>query len=377
MEMNKKTSPERERSPSPPRSVGDSILFFGYGPIVHEMVRSRRNIRTTELQPAFLDGYRLSFEFGGVANIVRQRGYRVHGVMMTLQSLRDWKKLQSYDIQRRVTQKMVFHYPKGGFNYDEDDDDEEKEELVSEIAYMIGFPDDVQDTLLHEDPALERLPQEGYLKILSDGMQQNGISHEYIEDEILNVPFIPDRCTDDYSKFPIAHTVGKISYSTYLTLCQKAKVEGDLYFVLGDFVFRLGEHDPSNPLAAWIEEHGHGKGDVTYCIQLIFMDTSISFCERKSDVTPSHVCWAENQLVAYIQQHGLTATKVFQFCNTKEEEQFSSSMFGRTEEFSARPSNINIPVVNMTPESPTRPRVHVKKGKVLSVFFKRMVQRNR
>src|SRR6056300_1633707 len=91
--------------------TGNNILFFGYGPICNEIVRKRRNIRTSDLQAAFLDGYRLSFDFGGVANVVRQRGYRAHGVLMTLSSLRDFKKLQSYDIRRQVTQRLVFLYP--------------------------------------------------------------------------------------------------------------------------------------------------------------------------------------------------------------------------------------------------------------------------
>jgi hypothetical protein len=364
----KMTSLERERSIPQPRSQGNPILYFGYGPIVHEMVRRRRNIRTTHVQAAFLDGYRLSFEFGGVANIVRQRGYRVHGVLMTLQSLRDWKKLQSFDVRRGVTQSHVFHYPKGGMSYDEDED--EKEEPVSQLAYIIKFPEDVQDTLLCDDPAAERLPQECYLKVVAEGMQQNGISYEYIEDEILNVPFIPDRSSEDYCKFPLAHKVAKISCSTYQTVCQRAKVEGCLYFVLGDGVFRLGEHDPNNPLAAWIEEHGHGKGDLTFFIQLMLMDPSIPFCEKKVGVTPCHIAWAENQLVAYIQQFGLSATKVFQFCKDKEEEEYCSGLFTTTERFSK-------PAIAVETPPSSSSNVKSEKGlKVVSVFFKRMVHRN-
>jgi hypothetical protein len=367
-------SPERSRSISPPRDPGNPILCFGYGPIVHEMVRRRRNIRTTHVQAAFLDGYRLSFEFGGVANIVRQRGYRVHGVLMTLKSLRDWKKLQSFDVRRRVTQRPVFHYPKGGMTFDEDEEDE-KEELVSELAYIIKFPEDVQDTFLCDDPAAERLPQEGYLKIIAEGMQQNGISYEYIEDEILNVPFIPDRSSENYFKFPLAHKVGRICYSTYQTVCERAKDEGCLYFVLGDSVFRLGEHDSNNPFAAWIEEHGHGKSDLTFFVQLILMEPSIPFCEGKAGVTPCHIAWAENQLVEYVQQYGLSATKVFQFCKDQEEEEYSSGMF--TKRFSMP----MISVVEAPPPPPLSSSVKSskfsrKRLKVVSVFFKRMVHRN-
>jgi hypothetical protein len=367
MNLKMTSSPERERSISPPRAPGNPILYFGYGPIVHEMVRRRRNIRTTHVQAAFLDGYRLSFEFGGVANIVRQRGYRVHGVLMTLQSLRDWKKLQSFDVRRRVTQSHVLHYPKGGMTYDEDEEDE-KEEPVTELAYIIKFPEDVQDTILYDNPAVERLPQECYLKVVAEGMRQNGILYEYIQDEIMNVPFIPDRSSADYCKFPLAHKIGKISYSTYQKVCQLAKVEGCLYFVLGDSVFRLGEHDPNNPLAAWIEEHGHGKGDLTFFIQLILMDPSLPFCAKKAGVTPCHIAWAENQLAAYTQQLGLGATKVFQLCKDEEEEEYSSCLFTTTERFCKPAIAVETP--------PSSSNVQSKKGfKIVSVFFKRMVQR--
>ena len=47
------------------------LWYFGYGPIVNDMVRKRRGIETTQIQPAYLPDYRLTFSFGGLANIVK------------------------------------------------------------------------------------------------------------------------------------------------------------------------------------------------------------------------------------------------------------------------------------------------------------------
>ncbi|CAJ1929414.1 unnamed protein product [Cylindrotheca closterium] len=391
------TTRERSRSPSPPpSSPGDPVLFFAYGPIANEIVRKRRNIRTTSLQPAFLDGYRLSFDFGGIANVVRQRGWKVHGVLMTLASLRDLKKMQSYDIRRQVTQRLVFHYPKNGFVVDEDAvDEEEKEELESAMAYFIEYPEDVEDSLVmqqnSDNPAAERLPQESYLKLIADGMQQNGICYEYIDDAIFNVPYIPDRDVSDYQTFQRAPKVAKISFLTYQNLC--AKANGEIYFVLGTSVFLLGSHDPNNPLAKWLEEHGHGKDDVTFFVQIILMNTSLDFCKRRSEVTPSHIAWAENQLVETIQQHGLEAQKVFEFIeNDEESEDGPSKFFTVDKEYIVRPSALEdgghcsedtMATANSTSlgmdgfatnviSSPTGTKKRFK----VPVFFKRMVKVN-
>eukprot|EP00526_Cylindrotheca_closterium_P010236 CAMPEP_0113657782 /NCGR_PEP_ID=MMETSP0017_2-20120614/31287_1 /TAXON_ID=2856 /ORGANISM="Cylindrotheca closterium" /LENGTH=401 /DNA_ID=CAMNT_0000571847 /DNA_START=201 /DNA_END=1407 /DNA_ORIENTATION=+ /assembly_acc=CAM_ASM_000147 len=378
------TTRERSRSPSPPpSSSGDPVLFF---PVVNNLVRKRRNIRTTSLQPAFLDGYRLSFEFGGIANVVRARGYRVHGVLMTLASLRDLKKMQSYDIRRQVTQRLVFHYPKNGFIVDEDaSDEEEKEELESAMAYFIEYPEDAAETQLQNDPAIERLPQEGYLKLIAEGMQQNRVCYEYIEDSIFNIPYTPDRPVSDYQKFPLAPKVAKISFLTYQDLCDTAN--GDIYFVLGTSVFMLGSHNPNNPLAKWLEEHGHGRDDVTFFVQIVLMNPALSFCKRRSEVTPTHIEWAENQLVETTQQHGLEAKKVFEFIKDDESEDGPSKFFTLEEEdnkeYVVRPSALadggdfsdktmatsNLDHAGFSPKDSTK-----KRFKVTSLF-KRIVNR--
>jgi len=378
-------SSEREDLSQSSQQTGNNILFFGYGPIVNEIVRKRRNIRTTDLQAAFLDGYRLSFEFGGVANVVRQRGYRVHGVLMTLTSLRDFKKLQSYDIRRQVEQRLVFHYPKGGFNYDEDEDtEEEKEELASAMAYFIEFPDDVQETLLsNSNPVGESLPQEGYLKLIAEGMQQNKVMREYIEDSILNIPYIPDRPVNDYLKFPDAPKVARISFSTYQNLCETSTSNdgGEIYFVLGDSVFSLGQHDPNNPLAKWLEEHGHGKGDITFFVQIVLMNPNMPFCRRRSEVTPAHVAWAENQLRETIQQHGLQAMKIFEFVKENESEDGPSKFFSMADlavpEETSVASHESGGSAELEVLNPRRPTSTTSRRRFkVSVFFKRIVHRN-
>jgi len=266
---------------------------------------------------------------------------------------------------------------------DELDEEEEKQELDSSMAYFIEYPEDVQETLLQNDPAIERLPQEGYLRLIAEGMQQNRINYEYIEDSILNVPYSPDRHESQYRKFPYASKVAKISFQTYQDLCDNA--QGDIYFVLGTSVFLLGNHNPNNPLAIWLEEHGHGRDDVTFFLQIVLMNPSLAFCKRRSEVTSSHIEWAENQLFETIQQHGLEAKKVFEFIKDDESEDGPSKFFTLDEEeendeatLTVRPSsgefsNETLDASNMG--GFTSPNGGSKKRFQVSAFIKRLRHR--
>ena len=73
-------------------TVADSSAraCFSFGPMVNPLVRERRGILTYDEQPAILQDYRLTFHFGGVANVVHQRGYEVHGIFMRISNEECW-----------------------------------------------------------------------------------------------------------------------------------------------------------------------------------------------------------------------------------------------------------------------------------------------
>ena len=40
---------------------------------------------------------------------------------------------------------------------------------------------------------MDRLPQERYLRVIADGMESYGVDQGYIQEEIMGVPYIPNR----------------------------------------------------------------------------------------------------------------------------------------------------------------------------------------
>lgn len=297
------------------------IYYFGFGPIVNELVRKRRGIEVIEVQAAYVPDYRLTFAFGGIANIVAKKGFEVHGLLMKLKSHEDWKKLRDFEAGNTPTIRTVMPYSavddSGSISEDGDgfhrnaDDDFRTASLKGSIqAYLIEHPDNVDDTLL--DAPIECLPQERYLKLIAQGLRQHNVDEEFVADQIEAFPFIPTRKEKEYFVFPTARRVRKISWGKYERLCERGNVEGDIYFCLGNGVFRLGEHDPANPMAKWLETHGHGQEDCTFMINMTVVEPSIPYLEDESGVTPLHIAWAENHLVEIVEQYGMTATRVYE-----------------------------------------------------------------
>jgi len=96
IEEEPEVDPAQEESSSSSPDAPPS--YFAYGPIVNPMVRRRRGLHTLEEKPAILPEHRLTFSYGGVAEIIPQRGYEVHGILMKMESLEEWKKFQATDV---------------------------------------------------------------------------------------------------------------------------------------------------------------------------------------------------------------------------------------------------------------------------------------
>lgn len=73
------------------------IYYFGYGAMVNPVSRSRRDVETVMEKPAVLNDYRLTFAYGGAGNILKKRGWAVHGVLMECKSEKDWQLLEAFD----------------------------------------------------------------------------------------------------------------------------------------------------------------------------------------------------------------------------------------------------------------------------------------
>ena len=284
--------PEVEGATAPSST---SIYYFAYGPIVNPMVRRRRHLKTREERPAVLPEFRLTFAYGGIANIVHQRGYEVHGILMKFTSLEDWKQFQTYDAGYNDSD-LVKVVP-----YDADEDDEPI------IAYTMSMKE--YDASKLEAP-IEQLPTERYLKLIAQGMQGYNVDDDYVQDQIMSVPYVPSCKPEDYQTFPQeSDRLPKITFAKYEKLCKRSN---DTYFILNNKVCRLGPHDLEHPAAMWVRERLHGKHDSTLIIHKTIVEPDLPMVDTLEELTESHHAWAENHSVEYLRKCNLTATKVYE-----------------------------------------------------------------
>ena len=327
--------------------AADAVVYycFTYGPMVHPTVRDRRGVSTVEEQAAVLREHRLTFAFGGVASVVPQRGYDVHGIVMRCRSRSDWEKMQAFEAGYCSREVQVHPYNKNCGNNShngeeipndsDDDDDGDDETTPPPIRAYVLVMLEIDESKL--ELPIEKLPQERYLRLIAAGMKQYGLDEDYIQDQILGVPFVPSRKPDNYLQFPVLripnqrqhqhdppcssappHILPKITLEHYQRICREDP--SHLLFIVGNFVILIGDHDPNHPGATWFARNGFGKGDVTFVLHQTIVDPDIPYCETAADITADTQAWAENHLVEFIAQCGFDAHRVMQVVTTTEEE---------------------------------------------------------
>lgn len=336
--------------------------YFGYGPMVHPTVRHRRGIEVVEAKPAILRNHRLTFAYGGVASVVPQRGYEIHGIVMKCKTAYDWEKLQKSEGGYYATELDVHPYSNNTAELPVFDPDVEEEDDVPPIRAKVFIMLEFDQSKL-EKP-LERIPQERYLRIIAAGMQKYNVSEDYIQDEIMNVPFSPSRKPGNYSQFSALHLqeardiVGneetdpesdldgplpRINWEGYQRLCNDAIAAGSeehpkhLYFIVGQHVIFIQNHPgKTHPGAMWHFANAFMKKDVTFYLHQTHFDPDIPNCETEADVTKPIQAWAENLLVHSIAQ-GLSAFRVFEFSEREQDNVESNESVHRMRAFLAGP----------------------------------------
>ncbi len=275
-------------------SLKTSIYYFGYGPTVNPIVRKRRNINTCEEKAAVLPEFRMTFAYGGIANMINQRGYEVHGVLMKFATEDDWTQFQQYDAGYNDSD-LVKVIP-----YDADDDDEPI------TAYAMSMKEYDESKL---EAPIEQLPTERYLKLIANGMREYNVDEDYVQDQIMSVPYVPSCKPEEYQRVPQdSENLPRITFSRYERLCQRTS---DIYFVLNNKVCRLGPHDSEHPAAVWIRERLHGKHDATLIIHQTIVEPDLPMVNTLEELTPRHHAWAENHTMEYLQKCNIAATKVY------------------------------------------------------------------
>jgi hypothetical protein len=272
------------------------IYYFGYGPIVHPVVRHRRDIPIASVEAAILYEHRLVFNWGGLVTVVPQRGYEVYGVLLQFDTQKEWEAFMVFDEGGYNTETLQVYSLK-------------TERQVTVRAFIMPEYDVTKQEPLQQQQ-LETLPQERYLKLMADGMKQLGIDPDYIRDQIMSVPYTLKTKPQVFRTFPRLSTkMKRISLSRYRRLCQHAGPT-EVYFVIGCKVVRLDDHDPKNPCSKWIRTRFHGLPEMTLLLHKTVVDPDLNMVDEENELTPDHLAWAENHIHEFLEQGGLSATVI-------------------------------------------------------------------
>lgn len=281
-------------------SSPDDIYYFGVGPIVNQRVRIRQEVDVSDEQAAVLNDYRLTFVKGGIANVVPSRGYEVHGILMKFDS--GWEEYLKQNSGNNV-RAVVEVFPYNGCG--------------PILANVFSLPEDD----VNPDSDMEQPAEERYLKLIADGLRQLKIDEDYIDTQIMAVPYVAALPPNDWQKFPCKNgksedELPKITARKYEQLCRKQKGK-KAYFVIGGFVMELIIENPNNPGAKWFLENAHGMPDMTWAIYQLVVSSDVPAVDSPLELTPLHTAWAEDSSMRYLERCNMAATKCFQLCDEK------------------------------------------------------------
>ena len=301
------------------------LYYFGYGALVNPTSRKRRGITTCQSQAASLPDYRLTFAYGGAANICKAKGWEVHGILMRCASSKDFEVLSAFDTGYDCIQVNVIPYSD---YWDECSDDTEEGHTKCGYLNPLRGKRPVKANVFvmrrdeneNSDLPMDKLPQERYLRVIASGMRSYGIDESYLEDQIMGVPYIPNRKPDEYLRFPMASKIeATMTLVEWEKECQRRLQKADaekqnlLVFRLGSTVIQVDDnHDPENPFCVWVRGRLVGPQDSTWVIIQTLFDPDLPLINCANEVTSVHQSWAENQMMEKFEQAGIHAEAILQ-----------------------------------------------------------------
>ena len=338
---------ESERIPPLPKKKKKKIYYFGYGPIVNPVVRKRRGVRTVGsgddgARAALLPDHKLTWAFGGVVNIVKQRGFEVMGILLEFDDEEEWSNFQQFDAGYDLDEVTVFplqqqqqdndddvatEISKDGRGDDNRDDNDDGDGFVSHTnepvkAYTFVMKDFDESKLLSSK--IEKLPGERYLKLIATGMRRYGIDEDYINDQIMSVPYIPKRKPEEYRTFSTSSAspstpLPRITFAKYRSkLCShkyRKTSPDDVFFICQGRVIKVERpDDPKNPSNVWLRDRVMGLTgkECTLRIHQTVVDPDIPMVDTPEEITPLHEQWCENHMVEWMEQGGLRGVAIFE-----------------------------------------------------------------
>jgi hypothetical protein len=288
--------------PSPTRPLHQ--YYFGYGAMCNPKSRARRKIEGVNFWPALLPNHRIDFSNAGAASVVETGTSKdggatssvsaalslsdegVHGVLMEFSAEEMWERTQKSE--KGYNLKQVWVYP---YRQDREEDQPHESSFLKPVLANVFY-------FSGKAAGCEGIPQERYLKVISDGMRHHNVCSDYIHRRILSAKCTPVRKPCDYLLLPRdAEPLPTITYHDYVhraITCTKC-------FLLGDAIVDLvGDLPEENaPLMKFLTQMFIGKRDILPHLKEIFydpdvMDPDTGYCFTQDSF--SWQKWAENQL---------------------------------------------------------------------------------
>jgi hypothetical protein len=303
--------------------------YFGYGAMCNPISRQRRKIEGRNFRTAVLPNFRLDFSNSGVANVVEWQDNDggcdastttappsfeisktsfdacVHGVLMEFHDPVMWERTMASEKGYEHRKVWVYPYDHAECDGKSDSDDapvrpKRVEPILAHVFYMTSRPEK------------SGVPQERYLKIISQGLEHHGASPQYIQEAIRSVECTPCRTPCDFRSFPTSQEpLATISFEKYQ---QRATTQPS--FVIGDRIVDMVGILPDEDQAVmkFLRGNAIGKDDVTTFIRDIFYDPDMTeHCsngnndddnDNENDSSTAAASmpsiwsrWAENQMV--------------------------------------------------------------------------------
>eukprot|EP00899_Mesostigma_viride_P017097 jgi/Mesvir1/25389/Mv01428-RA.1 len=259
-------------------AVGNS-LYFGFGAMCNRIGMARRGVNSLCQWPARLEGFRCSFEIGGMATLMHAEGERMHGVLHEL-SPADASMLRESESGGNDMEEVqvIPYHPGGGFDY------------APELVWVFVFKGDV--------PSWRRThPQERYIRIIAAGCQEVGVEASWIE-WLTSLAVVEDRRPEDWLRIDDSVAGRSDGYCHWSMDVVESYRGQEVVFVLGypRQVVRI-DYAPDDETGRAFGLQLFSGRDITYRTCRNLYEPLLPDAPNPEDIQPVHRQWVESMIV--------------------------------------------------------------------------------
>ena len=222
----------------------------------------------------------------------------------------DWQKLRSYDTGFDYTVVDVWTYGGG------------ETKCYRARVFIYDW-----NKLENDNLPTDKLPQERLLRSIASGMRHHGVDEEYIENEIMQVPYIPARKREDYLQFPAKEGSLRIKLISEAKYIKEANRKS--WFAIGRRVFRIPNFDKEgDAFRVWVQDKLVARLDVTWTVSRTLFEPYLPRCDTPEELTALHHSWCEDMMVDYFAQADLVGVEIIGMLESEDSSHSTGSSSG-------------------------------------------------